>query len=157
MAKGLFCRETPLLYDILIVSAGGFPKDRNLYQASKAIENCYRAVVPGGKLILIAECREGIGDSYFAEWMTACTSYEAAEARIRSDFVLGGHKAYYMRLAMARLRLSIVSRLDSQLLTRWGIQAYQTLGEALEALRKERSKIGLVKKGVDTLLVPAIK
>jgi nickel-dependent lactate racemase len=157
VAHGLFCRETPLLYDILIVSAGGFPKDRNLYQASKAIENCYRAVVPGGKMILVAECREGIGDTYFAEWMTACTSYKAAEECIRSNFVLGGHKAYYMRLAMTRLSLSVVSRLDSQLLTRWGIQAYKTLGEALEATKKDKSEIGIVKKGVDTLLVPAVK
>jgi len=48
VAKDLFCLKTHDLYDILVVSAGGFPKDRNLYQATKAIENCYRAVVPGG-------------------------------------------------------------------------------------------------------------
>jgi nickel-dependent lactate racemase len=68
-AKDLYLRKTTNLFDVLLVSAGGFPKDRNLYQATKAIENCFRVIVPGGKLILVAESREGIGDSYFEEWM----------------------------------------------------------------------------------------
>jgi len=37
VAKGLFCRETHELFDFLVVSAGGFPKDRDLYQATKAL------------------------------------------------------------------------------------------------------------------------
>jgi nickel-dependent lactate racemase len=153
VAKELFCLETDDLFDILLVSAGGFPKDRNLYQATKAVENCYRAVVPGGELILVAECREGIGDPYFEDWMNEYATYEAAEEAIKTNFVLGGHKAFYMRKAMKRIRLSIVSELDKRMLNRWGINAYESVGEAFED-KNDKVKIGIVKKGLDTLLVP---
>jgi nickel-dependent lactate racemase len=155
VAKDLFCLKTHDLYDILVVSAGGFPKDRNLYQASKAIENCYRAVVPGGELILVAECREGIGDPYFEIWMTDYPSYSDAEKAIRTNFVLGGHKAFYMRKVMTKVGVSIVSGLDTHVLTRWGIKSYKSLEEGLEGGKKDKVKIGIVKNGLDTLLVPA--
>ncbi len=154
VAKDLFCRDVPDLFDVLIVSAGGFPKDRNLYQATKAIENCYRVVASGGKLILVAECREGIGDKYFDAWMNDYATYEEAEAAIRTNFVLGGHKAFYMRNVMNLLELSIVSELDTHKLTTWQIKAYKSLSEALAGVKKDKVKIGIVEKGVDTLLVP---
>ncbi|MDI6886398.1 MAG: nickel-dependent lactate racemase [archaeon] len=155
VAKDLFCLKTHDLYDIMVVSAGGYPKDRNLYQASKAIENCYRAVVPGGELILVAECREGFGDYYFETWMNDYPSYEAAEKAIRTNFVLGGHKAFYMRKVMTKVGVSIVSELDTHLLTRWGITPHKSLEEGLEGEKKDKVKIGIVKNGLDTLLVPA--
>jgi len=155
VAKDLFCLKTHDLYDILVVSAGGFPKDRNLYQATKAIENCYRAVVPGGELILVAECREGIGDPHFESWMNDYPSYSDAEEAIRTNFVLGGHKAFYMRKVMTKVGVSIVSELDTHVLTRWKIKAYKSLNEALEGEKKDKVEIGIVKNGLDTLLVPA--
>ncbi|MHC1624340.1 MAG: nickel-dependent lactate racemase family protein [Candidatus Methanospirareceae archaeon] len=156
VAKDLFCREVHDLFDILVVSAGGFPKDRDLYQATKAIENCYRVVAPGGELILVAECREGIGDEYFEAWMDEYATYEAAEEAIKKNFVLGGHKAFYMRKVMSRLGLSIVSELDTQKLTTWQVKGYKSVDEALDSVKKDKVKIGIVEKGVDILLVPAI-
>ncbi len=165
VAKDLFCIENDDLFDILVVSAGGFPKDRNLYQASKAVENCYRSLAPGGKFILIAECREGIGDTYFEEWMNKYASYEAAAAAIKTSFVLGGHKAYYMRKTMNRVRLSIVSDIDSNTLTKWGINGYKSVADAVESeighsitsktedATKDNVKIGILRNGLDTLLI----
>jgi len=152
--KKLSSIETDL-FDVLVVSAGGFPKDRNLYQATKAIENCYRTVVLGGTLILVAECREGIGDPYFEEWMNKYAAYKDAADAIRTNFVLGGHKAFYVKKTMRRVHLAIVSELDTQMLNRWGITGYKSLHEALkkEINFNEQLKIGTVKKGLDTLLV----
>ncbi len=152
--KKLSSLETDL-FDVLVVSAGGFPKDRNLYQATKAIENCYRAVVPGGTLIFVAECREGIGDPYFEEWMNKYATYEDTADAIRTNFVLGGHKAFYIKKTMKKVHLAVVSELDTQILNRWGITGYKSLREALkkEINFNEQLKIGIVKKGLDTLLV----
>ena len=156
VAKRLFEYRIDDLFDIIVVSAGGFPRDRNLYQATKALEQCYRAVVPGGKVILVAECQEGIGDYYFEEWMNKYENYEDAEKAIRSDFVLGGHKAFYVRKAMKRISLSIVTELDSNMLNRWGLNAYNSVWEAVEEeINKNmdgKFKIGIVKNGLDTLL-----
>ncbi|MHC1635028.1 MAG: nickel-dependent lactate racemase family protein [Candidatus Methanospirareceae archaeon] len=156
VAKRLFLREVEGLYDVLIVSAGGFPKDKNLYQATKAIEHCYRALVPGGSLILVAECRDGVGDEYFEEWMRKYKSYEAVEEAIRENFILGGHKAFYIRKAMRRIRLSIISEIDDDILNGWGINTYNSIEEALEEELKEdkKVKIGIVRNGFDVLLMP---
>lgn len=47
--------------DVVIASCGGFPKDINMYQAQKALDSASLAVKPGGTIILLAECREGMG------------------------------------------------------------------------------------------------
>ena len=61
--------ELPRKVDLGLVSAGGDPKDINLYQAQKALDNCAGVVRPGGVLILLAECGEGYGSKVFQEWM----------------------------------------------------------------------------------------
>ena len=48
--------------DIVVVSAGGYPADMNLYQAYKALDNALDAVKRGGVIILVAECPEGHGN-----------------------------------------------------------------------------------------------
>ena len=53
--------------DIVIVSAGGYPADLNLYQAQKSLENAGGVVRDGGIIIWVAECPEGFGNSTFEE------------------------------------------------------------------------------------------
>ena len=47
--------------DIVVASPGGRPKDINLYQAQKTLDNVAGAVRKGGVVILAARCREGFG------------------------------------------------------------------------------------------------
>lgn len=47
--------------DIVLVSQGGAPKDVNLYQTQKALDNAKHAVKDGGTIILIGACPEGLG------------------------------------------------------------------------------------------------
>lgn len=79
--------------DLALVSAGGDPKDINLYQAQKALDNCAGVVRPGGVIILLAECREGYGSAVFEEWMTAAKTPQDLLQDLQREFVLGGHKA----------------------------------------------------------------
>jgi nickel-dependent lactate racemase len=79
--------------DIVIASAGGFPKDRNMYQAQKALDNAAHAVRDGGIIIWIAECSEGLGEKHFEDWMTGHEKASDMIEHIKRDFVLGGHKA----------------------------------------------------------------
>ncbi len=57
--------------DVVVVSAGGYPKDIDLYQSQKALDNARLAVRQGGVIVLVAECRDGMGHGTFADWMTA--------------------------------------------------------------------------------------
>jgi nickel-dependent lactate racemase len=49
-------------FDLVVASAGGYPKDINFIQSHKSIQNAASFVKNGGKLIIFAECRDGIGN-----------------------------------------------------------------------------------------------
>lgn len=55
----------PKKADIVLVSQGGAPKDANLYQTQKALENAKYAVKDGGTIIVIGACNEGLGSAKF--------------------------------------------------------------------------------------------
>lgn len=57
----------PQKADIVIVSQGGAPKDANLYQTQKALDNSKHAIKPGGTIILIGACNEGLGSAKFEQ------------------------------------------------------------------------------------------
>jgi nickel-dependent lactate racemase len=53
------------VFDIVIASSGGFPKDINFIQSHKSMHNAAAFVKDGGTLILLAECPDGIGNDKF--------------------------------------------------------------------------------------------
>ncbi len=58
-------RTAPL--DGVLVTPGGAPQDATLYQSHKALEAVLRAVRPGGRVLLCAQCAEGLGAKQLAE------------------------------------------------------------------------------------------
>ena len=55
--------------DIVITSSAGYPLDATFYQAIKGAVGVLDVVKPGGTIILMAECSEGIGSEPFAKLM----------------------------------------------------------------------------------------
>ncbi len=55
-------RPVPALFDIVITSNSGYPLDLNLYQAVKGMSAAAQIVRPGGDIIVVAECWDGIPD-----------------------------------------------------------------------------------------------
>lgn len=121
----------PWLADVVLVSAGGFPKDVNLYQAQKALDHARLAVRPGGTIILVAECPEGLGHRVFAEWMLSGQTPDQLIGRIRERFVLGGHKAAAVALAQKRASIALVSSLPAGQCRAMGFLPYASPAEAL--------------------------
>jgi nickel-dependent lactate racemase len=95
--------------DIVVVSAGGDPADVNLYQAHKAIDNALEVVKRGGVIVLVAECHEGHGNQVFYDWMVKFGDLKSVEREIKRNFVLGGHKAYYLLEALQNHKIILVS------------------------------------------------
>lgn len=65
----MYQKPIPARADIVLVSQGGAPKDNNLYQTQKALENARHAVKPGGVIILMGACPEGLGSTVFERWL----------------------------------------------------------------------------------------
>ncbi len=108
----LYRKELKQPADIVIVSQGGAPKDLNLYQTQKALDNAKHAVRDGGVIILIGSCKEGLGEKTFEEWMTSAPSSHSLIERIEREFKLGGHKAAAIAMVLERAEVDLVSDLD---------------------------------------------
>ena len=136
----IFTCEIKELADIVIISPGGFPKDINLYQAHKAVENILLAVKPGGIIILVAQCGEGIGSVNFTNGMIGGASPQELIDSLNHDFVLGLHKA--IRIAQIHLKTPfyMVSDLSSDIKEKMFIENFNTVDDALKQALKIQGK-----------------
>ena len=98
--------------DIVLVSQGGAPKDANLYQTQKALDNAKHAVRKGGTIIVIGSCREGLGSARFEEWLVNAPTAHSMIERIGKDFQLGGHKAAAIAMVLENASIDLVSDMD---------------------------------------------
>jgi nickel-dependent lactate racemase len=95
--------------DIVVVSPGGYPADLNLFQAYKGIDNALGIIKRGGVIILVAECPEGHGNQVFYDWIVKFKDLKAVQREIKRNFILGGHKAYYLMKALQKVQIFLVS------------------------------------------------
>ncbi len=119
--------------DIVLVSAGGYPLDVNMYQAQKALDNAVHAVREGGVIVWVAECREGLGGATFASWLQEADSADGILRRIEREFVLGGHKAAAIAAVVKKARVHLVSSLPAEALGRVGVVPFDDLDQAMAA------------------------
>lgn len=108
----MYRKKLPQQADIVLVSQGGAPKDANLYQVQKALDNARHAVRDGGTMILIGACPEGLGSKKFEEWLTTAPSAHSMVERIARQFELGGHKAAAIGMVLDRAQIDLVSEMD---------------------------------------------
>jgi nickel-dependent lactate racemase len=71
--------------DAVITSAAGYPLDLTLYQSVKGISAAQHVVKPGGRILLVGECAEGIGSAEFARRLAALTDYGVFLEEIRTS------------------------------------------------------------------------
>ena len=112
---GMYRKPISRRADIVLVSQGGAPKDANLYQTQKALDNARHAVRKGGTVILIGACPEGLGSAKFAEWLQTAPDAHSMIERIGRDFQLGGHKAAAIAMVLENARIDLVSEMDPAL------------------------------------------
>lgn len=101
--------------DVVIASCGGYPKDINVYQMQKTMDNAALAVRDGGVVILLAECEEGSGSKVLEETFRRLKTPEAIEAELADHFVIGANKAYAVSRLMKRAKYILVTGLDRRL------------------------------------------
>ena len=129
----LYLKEIDSRADIVIASQGGAPKDLNLYQTQKALDNAKHAVKKGGVIILVGSCKEGLGERVFEEWMTGAETPGSMIGRIQQDFQLGGHKAAAIALVLENADIYMVSEMEKEFVESIFLKPYETVQAALDA------------------------
>lgn len=152
----LYKKAIPQKADIVLVSPGGFPKDINLYQSQKGLDNASHAVRDGGIIILLASAAEGLGEHVFEQWLNEAKCSHDLVDRIKREFRLGGHKAAAIAMVLERARIFMVSEQSDEFVKNVFLEPYHSVDEAinaaLEALGKD-AKILAMPYGGSTLPV----
>ncbi len=108
----MYRKPIPQRADIVLVSQGGAPKDANLYQTQKALDNAKHAVKKGGTVILIGACPEGLGSATFERWLREAPTAQSMVDRVHQKFELGGHKAAAIAMVLQNAQIDMVSEMD---------------------------------------------
>lgn len=117
--------------DLVIGSAGGFPKDINLYQGSKTIDNAFMATKDGGVIILLLECRDIKEPPDFSGWFDFESLYER-ELALRKGFTVPGFIALKCGLIAKQVSLIIVTLPQNKdFITKAGMIPATSLEEAI--------------------------
>ncbi|MDD2503443.1 MAG: nickel-dependent lactate racemase, partial [Clostridia bacterium] len=119
--------------DIVIVSPGGYPKDINMYQAQKALDNAQHAVRDGGVIIWIASCKSGLGDSVFEKWMLEHKKSSDMIENISQNFQLGGHKAAAIAMVLEKARVFLVSDIEAEFVKKVHLEPFNDAESAIKA------------------------
>ncbi|MFW6035154.1 MAG: nickel-dependent lactate racemase [Halothermotrichaceae bacterium] len=143
--------EVDELADAAVVSVGGFPKDINMYQAQKALENASYCVKKGGPILIVAECREGLGEEVFEKWLDEAETVEYLEKKIKKVFELGGHKAFAVARVAKEHPLYLYSSMDSELTAKTFMKKIDNLDSFIEEIVKEDDFVYILPHGANTV------
>jgi nickel-dependent lactate racemase len=94
-AREVYCVDIKEKADI-VVAVAGYPSDVDLYQSQKALDNGKLALKEGGILILVSECRSGIGEEAYFNLLASSKTPQEALQKIEQGYKLGYHKAAKM-------------------------------------------------------------
>lgn len=145
--------------DLVIASCGGYPKDINVYQMQKTMDNAACAVRPGGVVILLADCEEGSGSAKLEETFARLKTPQAIKEELHENFQIGANKAYAITRPQQKAKFILVTRLDRGLAKSMLFSgAVDTVEEALAIAREtvgEHPSTILMPEG--SLTVPRVR
>ncbi|KXG76557.1 hypothetical protein AN618_15880 [Fervidicola ferrireducens] len=122
--------------DVLFLSCGGFPKDIDLYQATKAVENSIGVLKEGGAVVLFAECPEGVGHGDFYRIIHEFRARREREEELWREFTIAKAVGYMLTLICEKHRVILVSNFDSKDVLELGMIPAEDAGQALGKVRE---------------------
>lgn len=150
----LYLKRIKKQADIVVVSQGGAPKDLNLYQTQKALDNAKHAVRDGGIIVLVGSCAEGLGEKTFEEWLTGAEKPGELIERIRREFKLGGHKAAAIAMVLEKAELYLVSDMEPEFVRSIFMSPFSSVQQAFDSATEKlgaNSSVILMPYGGSTL------
>lgn len=107
-------------YDLVVASCGGFPKDINFIQSHKAVHHASAFVRDGGRLVVLAQCRDGIGSDTFLPWFDT-GDWDTVFDRLSDRYVGNGGTALAMMAKTRRITIELITDMDYAIARRIGV------------------------------------
>lgn len=131
--RGLFHHNVDKLYDLVIVSPGGHPKDIQLYQTVKTLENASQITKPGGSIVCIARCEEHYGNGELQSWIETIQTPDVMLERLKQRFVIGAHKVEHIQNLVHKHQIYLYSEMPDPIVRLIGFEPLPELDPFLKA------------------------
>ena len=125
--------------DIVVTTNGGYPLDQNAYQAVKGMTAAEACVKPGGVIVMLAECADGVGgDAFYRQLADPRSVREITEellSRPRNATVRDQWQTQIMLRVLERARVVFVSSLAPDVVRAMRMIPAASLDEAMQIAR----------------------
>jgi nickel-dependent lactate racemase len=108
-----FARQTAMarsdrLYDVVVTTNSGYPLDQNLYQTVKGMSAAAQIVKPGGAIVVVSECSDGMPDHGGYRQLLAKSATPEGFLRMIEEQGFVTHDQWQVQVqAMIRLRARV--------------------------------------------------
>ncbi|MBP7865213.1 MAG: nickel-dependent lactate racemase [Acidobacteria bacterium] len=121
----------PAPADVVVAGSGGFPRDINMIQSHKVIEMGRYGLRPGGALVAVAACPEGMGHPGFFPWFRF-RDERAFCRELTANYVINGQTAFALFEKTRRYRVILVSGLPDDAVRAMGMTPARRLQDAID-------------------------
>ncbi len=156
-AQEVFCVTIEDKADI-VVSVAPYPMDVDLYQSQKALDNGKLALKENGILIMVSQCRMGLGGKTFYDLLASSDSPQKVLEMIEQEYKLGYHKAGKMAEIATWAEMWGVSDLENEILHNAFIKPFPSIQDAIDnALEKKGNNAKIIFLMDGSITVPLVK
>jgi nickel-dependent lactate racemase len=145
----------------IVITVAPYPMDIDLYQSQKALDNAKLAIEPGGIIILVSQCRMGVGEDVFLKLLCKARTPEAVLDVLQEEYKLGYHKAAKIAEIATYAQIWAVTDLEDDIIRKAMFTPYHDVQTAIhDAIRTIKEK-GLEPRTVvmpaGSLTIPLVK
>ena len=154
------CQAEAIPADIVITTNGGYPLDQNVYQAVKGMTAAEAAVKPGGVIIMLAACNDGIGGDHFYRQLAQEPDIDKTMAlflsRGKEQTVPDQWQTQVFLRVLKKATVIFLSEMDDATIREMHMLPAKTMEEALQKakaiLNKENPDIVAIPDGISVIV-----
>ncbi|MPM25002.1 Lactate racemase [bioreactor metagenome] len=157
-----FCEVEAAPAEIVLTTNGGAPLDQNVYQCVKGLSTAEAAAKPGGVLILLAECADGVGGEDFyrslSESKNASALYDSILATPQERTIPDQWQSQILARILKKHTVIFVTRRElAETIRNMKMEYAPSLEEALKkarALKGAEASLTVIPNGVSMIVRP---
>jgi len=143
--------------DIVITTNGGYPLDRNIYQTVKGMATGEIVVKNGGVIIIVSECRDGLGGhrDFYNLFKENSSPEKVLDYIKRNEPIRDQWQAQILARILLKANIFIVSDMDKNILYDLNLVPFENIEDALDeaynVVGKKSPRIIIIPEGPYTI------